>query len=67
MKKNRVFNRKAHKPAKPFTAMMRQLDKETVVLCTLDKFDAFKKALADNDVDYDLGDFYNGGIIVVKK
>ena len=65
-KRNFRYN-KAQKPAKPFTGMMRQLDRETVVLCTMDKFADFKSALADADIDYDLGDFYNDGIIFIKK
>lgn len=65
MRRNR--KQRAYKPAKPFTAMMRQLDKETVVLCNMDKFNAFREALVENDIDYELGDFFDGGIIVVKK
>lgn len=65
MRRNR--KQRAYKPAKPFTAMMRQLDKETVVLCNMDKFDGFRQALQDNDIEYELGDFYRNGIIVVKK
>ena len=59
--------KKAFKPAKPFTGMIRQLERETLVLVALDKFDAFKRALEDADIDYDLGDFYFDNIIVMKK
>ena len=58
---------KQFQPAKPFTGMLNQLRKETVVLIALDKFEGFKKAMEDAHVDYDLGDFYSDGIIVMKK
>ena len=70
MKKNKKKNW-TPRPGKPFEAMIKQLEKETVVLVNMDKFESFTKALKDNDIDYDLGDFYNVGetknIIVVKK
>lgn len=70
MKKNRTYARKGNKPAKatcPFEGKINQLKREKVVLCSLVQFEEFKKALGEAHVDYDLGDFYNGGIIVVKK
>lgn len=67
MRNNRFRRAYNHKPAKPFTGMVRQLEKETIVLCTLDKFEGFKQALVDNDIEYDLGDFFDNGIIVMKK
>ena len=65
MKKNR--KQRVYKPAKPFTGMINQLNRETLVLVTMDKFEGFKQAMEDADIDYDFGDPYNGGIIVVKK
>lgn len=58
---------KQFKPAKPFTGLINQLNRETLVLVSLDKFDAFKQALEEADIDYDLGDFYFDNIIVMKK
>lgn len=55
------------KLAKPFTGMVNQLRKESLILVNLGKFEGFKKALADADIDYELGDFHNGGIFVIKK
>lgn len=70
MKNNRTFARKGNKAQKPirlFEGKINQLKRERVVLCSLVQFEEFKKALGEAHVDYDLGDFYNGGIIVVKK
>lgn len=65
MKQNRK-NQKVRK-TRPFEGLVRQLNKETLVLVNLNKFDAFKQVLNDADIDYDLGDFFGDGIIVVKK
>ena len=65
MKKNR--KQRVYKPAKPFTGMINQLNRETLVLVTLDKFEGFKQAMIDNNIDYEFGDPYKDGIIVVKK
>lgn len=65
-KRNFRYN-KVRKPAKPFTGEINQLKREKLILCNLDKFEGFKKALKEHDIDYTLGDFYHGGIIVCKK
>ncbi len=67
MFRGRKTVKRAFKPAKPFTGMIRQLNKETLVLVSLDKFDAFKQALEEADIDYDLGDFFGDNIIVMKR
>ena len=69
MKQKNFRNKKAYqpKPSKPFEGKIKQLERETVVLCLMDQFDAFKQALKDADVDYDLGDFYGNSMVVVKK
>ena len=59
-------NKKVHE-TKPFEGKINQLKRETVVLCTMNQFEDFKQALADADIDYDLGDFFGDNIIVVKK
>ena len=64
--KNR-FNKRANKPAKPFTGMVNQLNRQSLILVNLGKFEGFKKALADRGIEYELGDFYKDGIIVMKK
>ncbi len=70
MKKNKFMGHKTRRN-RPFEGKINQLKRETVVLCNLAEFDAFKQALNDAHVDYDLGDFYNTSdsqnIIVVKK
>ena len=58
---------KKNRQTKPFEGKINQLKRETMVLCNMAQFEDFKQALADADVDYDLGDFYKDGIIVVKK
>ena len=55
------------KPAKPFTGMVNQLKREKLILCSLNKFEGFREALIDKDIDYDLGDFFGDAIIVMKK
>ena len=55
------------KETKPFEGLIKQLERETLVLCSLVQFEGFKKALGNANVEYDLGDFYNDGIIVIKK
>ena len=64
--KNR-FNKRANKLAKPFTGMVNQLNRQSLILVNLGKFEGFKKALADRGIEYELGDFYKDGIIVMKK
>lgn len=58
---------RTYKSAKPFTGMVNQLRRESLILVNLGKFEGFKKALSDADIDYELGDFHDGGIIVMKK
>lgn len=65
-KRNFHYN-KARKPAAPFTGEINQLKREKLILCNLNKFEGFKKALAEHHIEYDLGDFYGDGIIVCKK
>lgn len=62
MKKNKKV-----RETKPFEGKINQLKRETVVLCNMAQFESFKQALADADVDYDLGDFFGDNIIIVKK
>ena len=61
------FKNKKVRETKPFEGKINQLKRETVVLCTMNQFEDFKQALADADIDYNLGDFFGDGIIVVKK
>lgn len=61
------YNKKDQKPTRPFEGMMKQLNKETLVLCNLNNFEGFKKALNDAGIEYDLGDFYRDGVIVLKR
>ena len=65
MKKNKK-NQKVRE-TKPFEGKINQLKREKLVLCSMLQFEDFKKALNDAHVDYDLGDFYGDGIIVIKK
>lgn len=58
---------KKNRQTKPFEGKINQLKREKLVLCTMAQFEDFKKALNNADIDYELGDFYKGGIIVVKK
>lgn len=58
---------KKNRQTKPFEGKINQLKRETVVLCNMAQFENFKQALADADVDYDLGDFFGDNIIIVKR
>ena len=58
---------KKNRQTKPFEGKINQLKREKLVLCSLVQFEDFKKALYGAHVEYDLGDFYNDGIIVIKK
>ena len=60
------FN-KTFKPGKPFEGMVKQLKREHLILVTMDKFEDFKKALTKEEIEYDLGDFFGDGIIVMEK
>jgi len=62
MKKNNKVRK-----TRPYDGLVRQLNKETLVLCNLANFEGFKKALDNRNIEYELGDFYKDGIIVVKK
>ena len=66
MKQNNKKNQKVRK-TKPFEGKINQLKREKLVLCSMVQFEDFKKAMNDAHVDYDLGDFYGDGIIVIKK
>ena len=58
---------KKNRQTKPFEGKINQLKREKLVLCALTQFDGFKQALNSANIDYELGDFYKDGIIVVKK
>jgi len=58
---------KKNRQTKPFEGKINQLKREKLVLCTMVQFDGFKKAMNDANIDYELGDFYKDGIIVMKK
>lgn len=67
MKQNKNFKNKNQSKTMPFEGKINQLKREKLVLCSLVQFEGFKKALDNAHVEYDLGDFYNDGIIVIKK
>lgn len=58
---------KKNRQTKPFEGKINQLKREKLVLCAMVQFDGFKKAMSDSNIDYELGDFYKDGIIIVKK
>ena len=64
MKKNK---KNQTRETKPFEGKINQLKREKLVLCSMVQFEGFKKAMNDAHIDYELGDFYNDGIIVIKK
>lgn len=61
------FKNKKVRETKPFEGKINQLKREKLVLCTMVQFEGFKKAMNDANIDYELGDFYKDGIIVIKK
>lgn len=58
---------KKNRQTKPFEGKINQLKREKLVLCTMVQFNDFKQALNSANINYELGDFYKDGIIVVKK
>ena len=58
---------KKNRQTKPFEGKINQLKREKLVLCTMVQFEGFKKAMNNAHIDYELGDFYKDGIIVMKK
>lgn len=66
MKQNNKKNQKVRQ-TKPFEGKINQLKREKLVLCSMVQFEGFKKAMNDAHIDYELGDFYKDGIIIVKK
>lgn len=64
---NNKNNNKKARETKPFEGKINQLKRESLVLCSLIQFEGFKNALDSAHVEYELGDFYKDGIIVIKK
>lgn len=58
---------KKNRQTKPFEGKINQLKREKLVLCSMVQFNDFKKAMNDAHIEYELGDFYKDGIIVIKK
>lgn len=67
MKQFRNNKNQKTRQTRPFEGKINQLKREKLVLCSMVQFNDFKKALNDARIEYDLGDFYKDGIIVVKK
>ena len=66
MRHNR-FTKKARKATRPFEGKIRQMQKEHLILINLSEFEGFRNALINEGIEYDLGAFYNDGIIVMEK
>ena len=54
------------KETRPFDGLIRQLNRETLVLVNLDKAKAFVRACFDRGIKVDVGDTYRNGVIIYK-
>lgn len=54
------------KETKPFEGLIKQLERETLVLVNLEKAKDFAKACFDQGIKVDVGSTYKDGIIIYK-
>lgn len=54
------------KETKPFEGLIKQLERETLVLVNLQQAKSFVKACFDQKIKVGVGDVYNGGVIIYK-
>ena len=64
MKHNKK-NQKVHQ-AKPFEGLIKQLQKETLVLVNIYKAKDFVKACFDKGIKVDVGSTYKDGVVIYK-
>ena len=54
------------KETKPFEGLIKQLDRETLVLVNIYKAKDFVKACFDEGIKVDVGSTYKGGVVIYK-
>ena len=60
-------NNKAQKPTRPFDGLIKQLNKEQLVLVNLDKAKDFVQECGKRGIICGVGSKYNGGLVIYKK
>ena len=65
---NQKKNRKSFqpKPTKPFEGLIKQLQKETLVLVNIYKAKDFVKACFDKGIKVDVGSTFKDGVVIYK-
>ena len=58
---------KAEKPTRPFDGLIRQLNKESLVLVNLDNAKSFIQECGKRGIICGVGSKYNGGLVIYKK
>lgn len=58
---------KAQKPTRPFDGLIRQLNKESLVLVNLDNAKSFIQECGKRGIICGVGSKYNGGLVIYKK
>ena len=54
------------KETKPFEGLIKQLNKETLVLVNIYKAKDFVRACFDQGIKVDVGSTFNGGVVIYK-
>ena len=60
-------NNKAQKPTRPFDGLIKQLNKEQLVLVNLNKAKDFVKECGNRGIICGVGSTYKDGIVIYKK
>jgi len=60
-------NNKAQKPTRPFEGLIKQLNKESLVLVNLNKAEAFVRECGKQNIVCGVGSTYKDGIVIYKK
>ena len=60
-------NNKAQKPTRPFEGLIKQLNKESLVLVNLNKAEDFIRECGNRKIVCGVGSRYKDGIVIYKK
>lgn len=66
MKQNKNFKNKNQNKTMPFEGLIKQLDRETLVLVNIYKAKDFVKACFDQGIKVDVGSTYKDGVVIYK-
>ena len=64
--KQKYNNRKKNAQTKPFEGLIKQLERETLVLVNIYKAKDFVKACFDEGIKVDVGSTYKDGVVIYK-